>query len=90
MKYMKTTALNYRIIVEHEHLEKNAVYVAYAPSLGVSDFGETIEKAVLNIEQAIKLYLETLVDLQQPIPDADTGDYYVTTRSITLDKVAHA
>ncbi len=83
---MKTTVLDYRIIVESEQQGKHVIYVAYAPSLGVSDFGESVEKAVDNIEQAIKLYLETLVDLNQPIPEPDTGNYYVTTRSITLDK----
>lgn len=65
---METKALNYRVIVEKERSKKGFIFVAYAPSLGISDFGETIENAVNNIEKAIKLYLETLVELKKPIP----------------------
>lgn len=81
---MKIKALNYRIIVEKEQQGVETVYVAYAPSLGLSDFGATIDKAVTNIEQAIKLYLETLIELKDYVPQPDTEDYYVTTRKIQL------
>lgn len=85
---MKTKALNYRIIVEKEPQETEAVYVAYAPSLGLSDFGATVDKAVANIEQAIKLYLETLVELKEPVPPPDADDYYVTTKKIEFGAAA--
>lgn len=81
---MKTAVLNYRIIVEKERQGGKAVYVAYAPSLGLSDFGATVDAAVTHIEQAIKLYLETLVELGEPVPEPDTDDYYVTTRKIAF------
>lgn len=84
---MKTSVRNYRIIVEKE--KKGAgqeAYIAYAPSLGISDFGKTIEEAVFHIEQAIKLYVETLVDLKQLVPEEDTDDYFVTTRKIQIRK----
>ncbi len=77
-------AFSYRIIVEKEKQGKDFVYIAYAPSLGLSDFGTTIETAVANIDQAIKLYLETAVELKEPIPLADNDDYYVTTRKNRL------
>ena len=85
---MKTDVLNYRIIVEKEQQDDGTVYVAYAPSLGLSDFGTTIDKAVANIEQAIKLYLETLVELKEEVPKPDTDDYYVTTRKIAFNTPA--
>jgi len=75
-------ALNYRIIVEKEKQGKDSVYVAYAPSLGLSDFGKTIDQAVANIEQAIELYLETLIELKEPMPQPDTDEYYVTSTKI--------
>lgn len=82
---MKTKLLNYRIIVEKESQGSETVYVSYAPTLGVSDFGPTVEAAVANIEEAIKLYVETLIDLKEPVPEPDTDDFYVTTKKIALD-----
>jgi len=63
---MNTKVLNYRILVEKEKQGKKNVYVAYVPSLGISDFGTTVDKAVVNIEKAMKLYIETLKMLKKP------------------------
>lgn len=77
---METKVLNYRVIVEKEPFNKKGiVYVAYAPTLGLSDFGKSVEEAVRNLEKEIKLYLETLVELKKPIPAPDGEEYFVTT-----------
>lgn len=81
---METKALNYRVIVEKERSKKGLVYVAYAPSLGISDFGKTVEESVNNIEKAIKLYIETLVELKKSVPQPDGEEYFVTTRKIEV------
>ena len=82
---METKSLNYRIGVEKEKQNKGYLYVAYVPSLGISDFGKTIDQATSNIEKAIKLYLETLVDLKKPIPAPDSEEYFVTSKKIELN-----
>lgn len=87
---MRTKVLNYRIIVEKENQGSHAAYVAHAPSLGVSDFGPTVDTAVSNIEKAIKLYIETLIELNEPVPGPDTDDFYVTTKRIKLDSPVKA
>ena len=56
---MKTTILNYRIIVEKEKQNKGFLCVAYAPSLGISDFGKTVDEATSNVKKAMQLYIET-------------------------------
>lgn len=81
---METRVLNYRIVVEKEKQNKGYLYVAYVPSLGISDFGKTIEEAVKNTEKAIKLYLETLIDLKKPIPTPDNEEYFVTSKKVEL------
>lgn len=81
---METKAFNYRVIVEKESLKKGIVFVAYAPTLGISDFGKTIEEAVKNLEKEIKLYLEALIDLKKSIPAPDGEEYFVTTRKIEM------
>ena len=79
-------AFNYRIIVEKEKQKNGFVYVSYAPSLGISDFGKTIDEAVSNMEKAIQLYLETLKDLKKPIPEPDNEDYFITTKKIQISQ----
>jgi predicted RNase H-like HicB family nuclease len=82
---MQTKILNYRIIVESEkQKDGNTCFVAYAPTLGISDFGNSIEEAVAHMEVAIKLYIETLVTENQPIPKEDTDEYFVTSRKIEV------
>jgi len=83
---MNTKALNYRILVEKEKQGKKDMYVAYAPSLGISDFGKTVDKAVSNIEKAMKVYIETLIRLAQPVPGPDAPDYFITTGKVELGK----
>jgi len=85
---MKIQVLNYRILVEKEKEGKKIEYVAYAPSLGISDFGKTIDQAVSNLEKAMKLYIDTLVELNQPVPAPDADDYFVTSRKISVEKYA--
>ena len=87
---MKTKILNYRVIVEKEKQKSGISYVAYAPSLGISDFGKTVEKATSNIEKAIKLYLKTLIDLKQSIPEPDAEEYFVTSKKIEITTPRYA
>lgn len=77
---MDKKVLNYRIIVERE----GNVFVSYAPSLGISDFGKTVDLAVKNIEKAIKLYLKTLTELKKPIPSPDSDDFFVTSTKVEV------
>ena len=42
--------------------------------LGISDFGKSVE-------EAIKLYVETLIKQNQEIPSPDTDDYFVTSKN---------
>ena len=79
---MKIKLLNYRIIVEKEKQDNGYVYVSHVPSLGISDFGKTIDEAVKNTEKAITLYLSTLKDLNQDIPETDSEEFYVTNKKI--------
>ncbi|OGH47628.1 MAG: hypothetical protein A3A51_03345 [Candidatus Levybacteria bacterium RIFCSPLOWO2_01_FULL_39_10] len=81
---MDTRVHSYRVIIEKESQKKGFVYVAYAPTLGISDFGKTIDEAVKNIEKAIKLFLETLIELKKPIPDPDSDEYFVTTSKVKI------
>ena len=47
---MKNIILKYNVIIQKEGKH----YVAYVPTLGMSDFGKSIEEANKNVHEAIK------------------------------------
>ena len=52
--------LNYRIIIEKEHYEDGSlVYVAYCPTLGISDYGDIVEEVLASIKNGIELAIES-------------------------------
>ena len=60
---MKTQVLNYRIIVEKEKYDDGStVHVAYFPSLGISDYGDTVEDVLESIKDGIRLAVESLAE----------------------------
>lgn len=79
---MAKKSRNYRILIEKEKTENGYVYVSFVPSLGISDFGKSVDEAVKNTEKAIKLYLETLSSLRKGIPETDSQEYYVVNKQI--------
>ncbi|MDP3982793.1 MAG: type II toxin-antitoxin system HicB family antitoxin [bacterium] len=83
---MKKAVLNYRVIIEPEidQLTGKTVYTAYAPKLGVADWGKTVEKSLENIREAIECYLESLIKHKKSIPAEDTSDYMVANTRISL------
>lgn len=81
----KKGSLNYRILIEKEKTKGKNVFVSYVPSLGISDFGKTVDEAIENTEKAIKLYIETLSSLKKEIPTTDKEEYYIVNKTVVLD-----
>ena len=46
------------IVVNEEYMNKKKVFVAHCLNLGIASQGNTVEEAMANIKDAIKLYLE--------------------------------
>jgi predicted RNase H-like HicB family nuclease len=64
--------MKYRVLIEQD---EDGVFVAEAPSLpGCISQGETREKAVENIREAIALYLESLAAHDEPVPPPITEE----------------
>lgn len=55
---MNTKILNYRVVVEPDERtgSNKPCFVAYCPTLGVADDGDTIDEALGNIREAIVGY----------------------------------
>lgn len=69
---MQKQVLNYRIIIEPEKMGRKVVYNAACPTLGVYDYGDSIDEALKSIKDGIELAIEVLKDEGQEVPVDDT------------------
>ena len=66
---MQRKILNYRIIIEPELCQDGStVYVAQCPTLGISDYGDTVESVLESIKDGIKLAIDHLAKEKKEIP----------------------
>ena len=65
---MQTQILNYRIIIEPEKQGRKTVYNAYCPTLGVADWGNTVDQAIERIQSLMKFHIECLLEEKQEVP----------------------
>jgi len=56
------------IVINEEHLNNKKIFVAHCLNLGIASQGKTVEEAMKNIKDAIKLYLE---ENPQEVPKSD-------------------
>lgn len=70
---MKTSVLSYQVMIKKE----GKYYVAYVPTLGISDFGATVDLAKKHVEQAIRVHVEGLIKTGFEVPTPDTDEYYI-------------
>ncbi len=64
--YLKGENVRYRVIIERD---EDGIYVAECPALpGCVSQGKTRSEALVNIQDAIKGYLESLKKHNEPIP----------------------
>lgn len=56
---MEKKVLNFRVIIEKEkYPDGTPVYTAFCPTLGVADYGETVEEVLRSIKDGIKLTVD--------------------------------
>jgi len=82
---MEKRVLNYRIIIEKEKYEDGSdVYVAYCPTLDISDYGPTIQEALDSIKDGIELALQCLADGGAEIPVDHLDEQVITSAKVKL------
>lgn len=59
---MQKQVLNYRIIIEPEKMGKKIVYNAYCDTLGLADYGDSVDEAIKNIKSLMKFHIECLLE----------------------------
>lgn len=82
---MEKHVLNYRIIIEKERYKDGAlVYAAYCPTLGVTDYADTVEEVLKSIKDGIELAIETLAKEKKEIPIDHTEEQIITSTQIII------
>lgn len=82
---MEKKILNYRIIIEPEqYKDGSTVYVAYCPTLGISDYGDTIENVLKSIKDGIELAVESLTKEKKEIPIDHIEKQIITATQVNI------
>ena len=79
---MQKQILNYRIIIEPEKMGKKTVYNAACPTLGVYDYGDSIDEVLKSIKDGIELAIEYSRDEGQEVPVDNISEQTVTTTRV--------
>lgn len=82
---MEKKVLNYRIIIEPEkYADGSTVYVAYCPTLDISDYGNSVEEVLTSIREGIELAVGYLAKENKEIPTDDVEKQFITSTKINL------
>ena len=82
---MDIKVLDYRIIIEPEKYKNgNTVHVAHCPTLGISDYGDSVEEVLTSIKDGIQLAVESLAAERLEIPTDEVQDQIITTARINF------
>ena len=81
---MQKQVLNYRIIIEPEKMGRKTVYNASCPTLGVYDYGDSIDEVLTSIKDGIELAIEYLRDEGKEIPVDNIKEQTVTTTQVEV------
>ncbi|KKU03205.1 MAG: hypothetical protein UX99_C0003G0044 [Candidatus Amesbacteria bacterium GW2011_GWB1_47_26] len=79
---MQTNVLKYNVIIRKE----GRYFVAYAPTLGISDFGATVDFAKRHVHKAIACHIEGLIKTSSEVPRPDTGEFYLSQTEVTVSR----
>lgn len=87
---MEKKVLNYRIIIEKERSGRKGRYVfnAYCPTLGIADYGNTIDQAIDRITSLMHFHIESLIEEKYPVPVEKDATTVIT--SIAIETSPHA
>lgn len=82
---MQKQVLNYRIIIEPEKMGKKIAYNAYCPTLGLADYGYSVDETIKNIKSLIKFHIECLIEDDQEVPTENTEEEIITSTKVSID-----
>ena len=86
-KKINTKILNYRVIIEKEYYpDGTPVYTAFVPTLGVTDYGRTIDAVLKSLKDGIELVVECLTKEHKEVPVDNIEETIVVHTQVTAPK----
>lgn len=82
---MQKQVLNYRIIIEPEKMGRKTAYNAYCPTLGLADYGYSVDETIKNIKSLIKFHIECLIEDGQEVPTENTNEEIITSTKVSIE-----
>lgn len=80
---MEKKVLNYRIIIEPEKYPNGSkAYNAYCPTLGVADYGDSVEEVLKSIKDGIKLAIDHLIETKKEVPVDYLDEQIITSTKV--------
>jgi len=87
---MEKHVLNYRVIIEPEKMGKKTVYNAYCPTLGVADYGDSVEEVLGSIKNGMRLAIECLMEEKKEVPKDNINEQLIATVNISTNRLTPA
>lgn len=87
---MEKHILNYRVIIEPEKVDEKIVYNAYCPTLGVADYGDSVEEVLNSIKNGILLAIECLMEEKKEVPKDNINEQLITSVNISTNRLIPA
>lgn len=83
---MEKKILNYRVVITPDERTGTgkSCYTAYVPLLGIATDGDTVEEALMNVQDAIRVYIRSLREDGEEIPLESIDGEFITTASVEL------
>jgi len=89
VKKVQAKILNYRVIIEKERYpDGTSVYVAFVPTLGITDYGPTIDALLKSLKDGIELAVECLTKEHKEVPTDKVEEIIVVHTQIPAPKDA--
>ena len=82
---MQQRILNYRVIIEpYRQKGKRTVYLAECPTLGVFDWGNSVETVLKSVREGITIHIHNLVKANEEIPIDNIEEEMLTTTQVRI------
>ena len=80
---MQRKVLNYRVIIEPENYpDGSKVYNAYCPTLGITDYGDSVEEVLKSIKDGILLAVKSTNKTSKDIQSDNIEEQIITSVTI--------
>ena len=84
---MQKKILNYRVIIEpHKQKGKKQVYLAECPTLGVYDWGNSVDEVLSSMKKGITIHIKNMIKTNEEVPTDNIQEEILTTAQVEVPR----